>query len=165
MAEVGLNGYVELEGLSELRKTLRRIDANVYSAGSSIGPDGFTKGPVRLNLAVTAFRDHLREAATIVSDEGRRRAPRHTGKLIGSIRPRVRGDTGLVVALAVKKSQMYPRGYRYPRRIEYEGSGGNRAGYGPRAFLGPALEAKADEVAKKMEGVLDAIADAWETNA
>jgi len=152
MAEVGLNGYVELEGLSELRKTLRRIDAGMGTTG-------------RNSVAVAAFRDHLREATTIVSDEGRRRAPRHTGKLINSIRPRVRGDTGLVVALAVKKSQMYPRGYRYPRRIEYEGSGGNRAGYGTRAFLGPALEAKADEVAKKMEGVIDAIANAWESNA
>lgn len=152
MAQVDLNGYVELEGLGELRKTLRRIDAGMGTTG-------------RNSIAVKAFRDHLRAATTIVSDEGKRRAPHRTGKLAASIRPRVKGDTGLVVALALKKSKRYPQGYRYSRRIEYEGSGGNRDGYGKQAYLGPALEAKADEVARKMEGVLDAIANAWESNA
>lgn len=149
-----IRGQVSVEGLGDLRRAIRQIDkANGKAEG------------------LPAFRDHLREAAQIVVDEAKSRAPRGSkpiprgrsprARLVDNIRPRVKGDTALVAALGKQKSPAWPGGYRYPRRLEYEGSGGNRSGAGRRAFLLPALQAKTDEVARHMEGVLDAIERAW----
>lgn len=154
---MSLEGQVAVEGLGDLRRVLRQIDrANGDAAG------------------LPAFRDSLREAAQIVADEAKRRAPRGTRpinpgrtprkRLVDMITPRVRSDVALVRSGGLAKSARYPEGYRYTRRIEYEGSGGPRHGSGPRGFLGPALEAKSDEVARHMEGVLDAIEDKWRDN-
>jgi hypothetical protein len=155
---MSLEGQVAVHGLGDLRRTLRTIDR---ANGEARGLPG--------------FRDVLRDAATIVADDARRRAPRGSRpinkgrsprkRLVDMISPRVRGDVALVRSGGLAKSPMYPLGYRYTRRIEYEGSGGNRSGYGTRGFLGPALEAKSDEVERHMEGVLDKIADQWERNA
>lgn len=144
---MSLQGQVAVEGLGDLRRTLRQIDRG---RGDASG--------------LPAFRDHLREAADIVVDEAKRRAPRGTKpippgrsprkRLVDTIRPRVRGDVALVRAGAIAKSPRYPRGYRYARRIEYEAGGA-------RAFLGPAIEAKSAQVARHMEGVLDAIERKW----
>lgn len=151
---MALRGAVAVEGLNDLRRTLRSIDR--------------ARGDAQ---ALPEFRKHMRGAADIVAEEAKRRAPRGSKpipagrspkkRLVDTIRPRVRGDMALVRAGAVVKSAKYPQGYRYARRIEYEGSGGNRDGYGSSAFLGPALEAKSDEVQRHMEGVLEAIQHKW----
>lgn len=156
-------------GLGDLRRFVRDMDRRSENAE-----------------ALPEFRNFMRRGAQIVVDDARRRAPRGTRpippgrsprkRLVDNIRPRVRGDTAFIVSLGTVKTAAPPKnlgrfgakkqwwsasGYRYTRRIEYEGSGGNRSGYGPRGFLGPALEAKSDEVARHMEGVLDAIETAW----
>lgn len=130
-------GSVRVEGLRELRSTIRRIDEGRGQVG-------------RDRVGLLGFREHVKGAAQIVADEAQNRAPVDTGKLRSSIRARASGDRGLIVALARN-----PRNnYRYPRRLEYERGGA-------RAFMGPALEAKADDVQKEMEKVLDTIEKAW----
>lgn len=163
-SEVRLTGYnarqkyggpIQLEGLQELRRTLSRLDRMADEP-----------------RAVPAFREALKSGADIVAKRARELAPRGTRpiprgrsprkRLVDMITPRVSGTTAFVRSGGLQKSPRWPRGYRYPRRIEYDGSGGNRDGYGPRAYLGPALEEKADEVARHMERFLDHIAKEWE---
>jgi hypothetical protein len=136
-----LGGAVAVEGLRELRRDLKRMDPELL------------KG----------VRTALREAAQIVADEAKRRAPR-SGRsgthMADTIRPRLRGDSAEVRVGARRKSQRYPSGYRYPSRIEFEGGLGRDPG--PHAFLRPALLAKSDEVQHRMEQLLDDIANVWE---
>jgi hypothetical protein len=129
-----LEGVVAVEGLAEFRRDLRRMDP------------ALAKG----------LRESIKDAARIVAEEAESRAPvGRTGLLKSKIRPRVKGDTGLVVALAKRKSPKYPSGYPYAKRIEYQDGG-------VRGFLRPALVAKQDEVIERMDKILDDLADIWD---
>lgn len=118
---------IAVEGLADLRRDLRRMDKQL----------------------LVGFRETLKDAAQIVAREAVSRAPRRTGRLVASIKPRVRGDVASVVVTARARD-----GYPYPRRIEFERGG-------QRAFLAPALEAKRRRVEERMEGLLDDIGDYW----
>lgn len=148
---------VAVEGLRELRSFAQRIDK---AAGEP--------------TLLPGYRSALKEAAEPVAVEARKRAPRSKLPLGKGRSPRKRlhesitinmaGSDALIRAGGLRRGPKWPQGYRFPRRVEYEGSGGQRAGYGPRAFLGPALEAKADEVREAMGGVLDALESEWGSN-
>lgn len=135
MARVSNSGLaVEVEGLRELRRDLGRIDKTL-SKGVAAG---------------------IKDAASIVAQEAQSLAPvGRTGRLKASIRPRVSGARGFVVANAKKKSPKYPSGYNYPRRIEFDKGG-------RQAFLRPALDNNREEVVKRLEQLLDDIADIWD---
>jgi len=121
-----------------MRTAIRRIDESMGTSG-------------RGRMGLAAFRTHLKGAAEIVAEEARNRAPVRSGTLKSKIRARVSGDRAMVVALARNPRDKYP----YPRRLEYEPPPRGRP------FLGPALEAKREEVAREMEKVLDSIEKAW----
>lgn len=91
-------------------------------------------------------RDGLKDVVGIVVDESKRIAERKglrdTGKLIRGIKPSVTARSAKVVSTATR------RGYRYPAVFEF-GLNGNRA------FMVPALEAKAGDVERKLEDVLE----------
>lgn len=104
---------------------------------------------------LAGVREGIKDAAQLVAREAQRRAPRgRTSRLVASIKPRVRGDVGLVVATASKRSPRYPAGFRYPRRIEFEDGG-------RQAFMAPALEAKRGAVERRLEHLLDDISEIW----
>lgn len=125
---------IAVEGLRDLRRDLRRMDKGLLAG----------------------VREGIKDAAQLVAREAQRRGPRgRTSRLVASIRPRVRGDVGLVVATAVKRSPRYPAGFPYPRRLEFEDGG-------RRAFMAPALEAKRGQVERRLEHLLDDIGDVWE---
>lgn len=136
---------VEIEGLREFRAALRRIDP-------------------ALNKGV---REGLKDAAQIVAYEARRRAPVRSGMLRSSIKGFASGNRAGVRVTARRISPSYPGGYPYPRRIEFEGGvagtirgvGGTTAG--PRAFVAPALEAKREEVIRRLNFVIDDVAEIW----
>lgn len=141
-------GAVYIEGLSDLRYRVRKIDPRLQRG----------------------IRIVLKEAAEIVAVEARDIAPEGpTGDLKHSIRAFTRGNYAGVRAPAVRVSRAYPQGYPYPRRLEFEGGiagtirgvGGTTPG--PRAFLAPALENKHDEVVERVARLLDDIADVWES--
>lgn len=143
-------GAVQVEGLRELRGFARRIDR---AAGQP--------------TLLPGYRAAIKEAAEPVAVEARKRAPRSplplgTGRsprkrLADSITINVSGADALIRAGGTRRSPSYPGGYRFPRRLEYEAGG-------RRAFLAPALEAKADEVREAMGGVLDALESEWGSN-
>lgn len=83
-----------------------------------------------------AVRDTLKEAAAIVAEEGRRRAPVRSGRLAGSIRPGATSTVGYVQA---------GTGARVPYAgvIEF---GWRRHNIAPHPYLFPAADAKADAV-------------------
>lgn len=130
-------GAVKVEGLRELVRDFRKMGKHV----------------------VRDVQRELGDVAKVVADEARSIAEakdlRRSGDLVRSIRPRVRGATALVRASATH------RGFNYPRRFEFEGGrrGASDAshfrGRGPRAFLGPALDAKEGEIVDAMNDVLD----------
>ena len=97
------------------------------------------------NGAQKEIRPILKKASEVVASEARKIAAskglRQSGALIGSIKPRVSGSTGLVAAGARR------RGYNYPGRYEF----GDRE----RPFLRPALAAKSEEVAAEFEDGID----------
>ncbi len=128
-----MDARVRIEGLREFRAALRKID------------------PV-LNKGL---REGLKDAAQIVAYEAQRRAPVRSGATRASVRAFATGNRAGVRVLARRASRAYPAGYPYPRRLEYEGGG-------RRAFVGPALEAKRDEVVRRLEYALDDVAEIWE---
>lgn len=135
-------GTVGIEGLAEFRRTLGRMDATLQK-----------------DLQV-----RLKEAADVVAEEARRRAPKGTRPIPAGRRPRKRlADTivpftrgpiaGIRTGVIGPPTRKEPSGYRYPRRIEY--------GPGGQPFMRPALEAKEPEVRARMERLLDDLADDW----
>lgn len=105
------------------------------------------------------LREQLRSDAEIVAEEARtiasRKGLRRSGDLIRLIRPfALTGKAGV-------RSSAVHRGFRYPRRLEFEGRGGNT--YGPRASLLPALEAKEAEIEARAETLLDRFARDFES--
>ena len=140
-----VDGQVGAEGLRDLHRALKRMDRQ-------LGKDLQTK---------------IKGVAQIVADEAKRIAPRsrRPGRHMADlIRVGIRGSTGVVRAIATRKSARWPKGYRYPYEIEFGGRLGT-TDVGPRAFLAPALAAKTDEVVRGMERILDDLADTWESRA
>lgn len=96
------------------------------------------------------LRNRFKGVAGVVATEARSVAEskglRKSGDLIRGIRPFSTGArTGV-------RSSATHAGYNYPQRLEYDEGG-------LRATLGPALEAKGDEVFQAAEGLIDDIAD------
>ncbi len=122
---------IVIDGLAELRRDLRALEPEVAK--------GITKA--------------LHEAGDVVSKEAKSLAPRGpSGMLSAKIRTQVtRGSLLFVRDAAMSISPAYPKGYNYPRVIEY-GQGGRQA------FLLPALEAKAGEVEDHFGRMLDRLA-------
>lgn len=120
-----------IKGLADLRRVLRRME-----------------GGLQKDLA-----RRLKEAAEPVAAEARRIAPKRSRRLERSIKPFARGNVAGVRASAVARSAAYPRGFAYPRRLEY--------GRPSRPFLLPALQARRDEVERRVAQVLDDLARDW----
>lgn len=99
----------------------------------------------------TILRDDLKEVAEIVAVEARRIAQEkglvRSGDMIRKIQP-----FSLVKGTGVRSSSIH-RGYRYPRRLEFQGRDGEP--YGPDASLLPAVDAKQAEVFAKAQLLLD----------
>lgn len=95
-------------------------------------------------------REALKRAVEPVASEARAKAPKRSGRLASSIKPFTKGNVAGVAVTARDRRT----GYRYPRRIEF-------ADGGRRAFLAPAVERKAPEVERALEGLLDDIARTW----
>jgi len=123
---------ISIEGLAAFRRDLKRIDP----------------------VLVKGVRVALKDAAEIVADEARRRAPVRSGLTKGSVRSFTSGNKAGVRVNARRVSRGYPAGYPYPKRIEFEGGG-------RRAFVGPALEAKRGEVVRRLEEVIDDVSGVW----
>lgn len=126
-------GEVHIRGLADFRADLRRIDP-------------------ALNKGV---REGLKDAAQIVAYEAQRRAPVASGQTRASVRAFASGNRAGVRVNARRVSRSYPAGYPYPRRLEFDAGG-------RRAFVGPAAEAKRDEVVRRVGFVLDDVAEIWE---
>lgn len=124
---------VSLDGLKALDRALGKADKNLR----------------------TGLRSELKAVATIVADEAKSIAAskglRQSGDLIRGIRPfALTGRAGV-------RSTAIHRGYSYPRRLEFEGRGGDK--FGPNATLLPAVNAKSGELQTKAEQLLDRFAD------
>ena len=118
---------IRIEGLRPLVRTFRKLESDV---GHQI-------------------RDELKAAAGIVADEARSIATREglveSGQLVAKIAPGVRGSTAVVRDSATRKiGKGAP--YPYPRLFEYVLD---------RPFLGPALDAKRDDVIDRIDAFLD----------
>ncbi len=124
---------VRITGLAELLRDLRAIDAELPKE----------------------VRRTLKAGAEIVAVEARGRSAVRSGMQRRSIRAFARGRVAGVRATAKRRSARYPSGYNYPARNEFQS--------GRRAFLRPALEAKAGEVERRVGRMLDDLADRyWE---
>lgn len=99
----------------------------------------------------TILRDDLKEVAEIVAVEARHIAAEkglvRSGDMVRRIQP-----FSLVRGTGVRSTSLH-RGYRYPRRLEFEGRDGEP--YGPDATLLPAVQNKQAEVFAKAELLLD----------
>lgn len=105
------------------------------------------KADKRLRKELRArFKDVAGIVATEAKDVAESKGLRKSGDLIKGIRPFSTGArTGV-------RSSATHGGFNYPQRLEYEQGG-------LRATLGPALDAKADDVFDAAEGLIDDIAD------
>jgi hypothetical protein len=126
---VSYEPIARFDGLRELDRALGRTDKDLR----------------------TILRNDLKEVAEIVAVEARHIAQEkglvETGDLVRMIQP-----FALVRGAGVRSSATH-RGYRYPRRLEYENRGGQP--YGPFATVLPAVEEKTPEVYAKAELLLD----------
>ena len=131
---------VGVEGLQQLRRTLGKMDKTL----------------------VAGIRESMLEAAEIVAAEARRRARVGERPIPRGRRPMARMADTIVpftkgAVAGIRTRAVAPDGFPYARRIEW--------GRGGEPFMRPALEAKAKEVERSMETLLDRLADTWETRA
>ncbi|HXO86436.1 MAG TPA: hypothetical protein VN803_13030 [Gemmatimonadales bacterium] len=124
-----IDGGVRFDGLRELDRALGRTNKDLR----------------------TVLRRDLKEVAEVVAVEARQIAQQkglvRSGDLVRMIQP-----YALVRGAGVRSSALH-RGYRYPRRLEYEGRDGGA--YGPDATVLPAVEHKQAELYAKAEELLD----------
>src|SRR5262245_37272362 len=92
-----MDGRVYVEGLTDARRDLRRINPDLAKA----------------------IPKTLAASAAIVAREAAARAPRRSGLTARSIKVRVRRNTAAVVVRARKTSPKYPQGYPYAKRVNY----------------------------------------------
>lgn len=87
---------IEVEGLAELRRDLRRMDETLHA---------------RLPGAIA-------DGGRMVAGRVEQNAPRRSGQMAGSVRSFLRGDVAEVRVMARRVSPAYPGGYPYPLRVE-----------------------------------------------
>jgi hypothetical protein len=90
----------------------------------------------------------LRAAGTVVRDEARSRIRGQFTQRTGDLHSGTRVTRATPRAVVIASTARH-RGYPYPARFEYGGRGAG--GQGPRAFMEPALEAKAGEAVRVLE--------------
>lgn len=99
------------------------------------------------------IKSEIKDVAGVVAEEAKATALRKdlydTGKLVKSIRPSFRSGRAYVRAGAKRKSFPYP--------VVYEYGGRGTDSIGPRAFLQPALDAKEEEVVKKLDDTIGSL--------
>lgn len=104
------------------------------------------------------FRRALRKAGNIVVKEvqsnARSEFTERSGNLVRKIKPSITQRAVSVRATARSKSQKYPKGYGYPRRLEFEKNTDGR-------FMTPALESKREEVVQEFAGILSELQKDW----
>lgn len=126
---------VAVRGLAAFRRALRKANRT-------------------LDLEVRrGFRAIAKRVADDARALARQRTTRRTGDLIRGIRPFARQRAVGVMSAAEH------RDYPYPRRLEFEGRGGDR--YGPRASLFPAVERHEHTFEREAMRVLDLLARDW----
>jgi hypothetical protein len=128
-----------IEGLKETRSAIRRSSRLVKK---------------EINTRLRAVGDIL---AVEAQGLARSRGLEKSGKLVRLIKPRARSMSVAVVANAKRVSPKYPKGYNYPKRLEYENGGA-------RQFMRPALASKKQEVVSKLAEVLDEISREFGSN-
>jgi hypothetical protein len=120
-----MNATVRVTGLRELQRSLKKADSDLYPR----------------------VREELKAIGEIVAAEARSGATGIglvlTGRLVGSIKPKVRMKDVVVQATAKQ------RGFNYPVRYEF----GDRN----RPFLVPALAAKQGEIRRRLEGGVESL--------
>lgn len=134
MAQGPINDiHVSFQGLAALDRALAKADVNLRAG-------------LRVELKAVAGVVAT-EAQSIAEQKGLVRS----GDLIRKIQPFA------FIGRAGVRSTSIHRGYAYPRRLEFEGSGSDT--YGPDATLLPALEAKGDELFDLASRLLDKFAE------
>ena len=131
-------GSVRVEGLSQLIRDFNRMNKDLARdlrrelllVGQIVADEAKDEQIPKQDLAAGQFG----------SDD-----KRNTGRLQKGVRPRMRGTTTIV------ENRTKNKGYRYPAEYEY-----NRG----RAFLGPALDAKSEEVVEALDDMLDRLVSA-----
>lgn len=129
--------------------------------------------------AAKDLRGELKDAAGQVASTAKGIAEfqglRDTGRLINSIRPGATMSYAYVKENATRNGFLYPRIYEFGGREgvrnrssrgtllrgRYGASLGSRGQFGPRAFLGPAVEMERPKVEAAVERILDRAADRY----
>jgi len=153
---------VRVEGLRELQRALKAVDSKVAKE----------------------LRGELKDAAGHVASTAKGIAEfqglRDTGKLINSIRPGATMSYAYVKESANRNGFLYPRIYEFggrdvqfgrailnrssrgkQLRSRYGSALGSRGQFGPRAFLGPAVEMERPKVEAAVERILDRAVDRY----
>lgn len=131
-----------VRGINEIRVSIEGLDALDRALGKA-------DKSLRAGL-----RKDLKEVVEIVAEDARsiveRKGLRQSGDLIKGIRAfALTGRAGV-------KSTAIHRGCGYPKRLEFEGRGGNK--FGPNASLLPAVNEKSSELETRAEQLLDRFA-------
>jgi hypothetical protein len=128
--------------------------AQVLISGLSELVRGFSKLGSELRPSV---REQLREIADEVATEAKSVASGQglvrSGRLVGQIKPSVRGTSAYVRATARNRGFPYPAIYEGTYKLKRP-SGGRTV----RKFLEPALDAKQGEIEPRIERMLDRLA-------
>ena len=129
---------IQIEGLAALQRKLRK--------------DVLLAPPLRSAMSAT-----VEDAARLVTS----RAPRATGRLATSVTTRLDKRPiptwGRVSVTARRRSKKFPRGFRYPRMLEYSPKSPHQ-----RWFRGAVIPAKS-ALARHVEGAKRAIERIWAT--
>jgi hypothetical protein len=103
------------------------------------------------------LRDRLKQAAAIAAEATRELIESkdliESGDMLGSVRPFAAGATGRKPGSGGVIVSATHRGYAYPKRLEYEGR--DSSGYGPRAFVHPAIQEVSGEIVADLTHLLD----------
>lgn len=129
---------IRIDGMAQLQRKLRR--------------DVLYAPPLR-----EAMEDTLQDVQAIVES----RAPRRTGRLSGSVTHKLDARPvptwGRVAVTARRRSKKYPRGFRYPRWLEYAPKSPHQRWL--RNALGPAqavLQRRLERAKQRIEAIWSA---------
>lgn len=131
-------GSVRVEGLSALIRDFNRMDKQL---SRDLRRELLLVGQIVADEAVEVQIPNQNLAGGQTGDD----KARNTGRLEKGVRPRMRG-TATIVENRAKRN-----GYGYPAIYEY-----NKG----RPFLGPALDAKTEEVVEALDDMLDRLVSA-----
>lgn len=128
--------YVRVEGLTELRLALNRVDKGLRK---------------ELNSELRSLAKLVAKEAQVVARErgliGDPRTDTLSGSLVKRIGVSVRGSTAWIVDKATRTSTKYPSGFPYPAVYEFGGGG-------TRSFLRPSIAANTDHIVAGIEEML-----------